>query len=405
MNKSSLLALNINGILVQVFFWFGSCSYMAFMVATLIDYGWSAGGAAAALTVMAVIAMIVQPFYGFICDKYFSEKILSVVLFTLSAVCFFLLPLSLRTGNMVLILVNMAGITVTGMQINGLLDSWIVGLKQEFNSINYGLIRGCGSFAYALAAQMMGIVTVRFSHDMRMWIGAGVLLFGAVSAVTFRSAKRVNKINAQHQGNIPVSRLKGIEALRLVFSSKQYNLLLAVSFFLLLCNYAIGTLLQILILEFSGTNAHIGTVAAVMAASEVPFMFLMAFFIKKLGYKKLIIISGIAYAVRMILTSSAGTVNSLIYIQFLQGLSYAVILPVSMNYFSHIVDERVRSTAVTIFTAVTASLTSILGNLITSAFLLNGFSAQSTLIFFVISALIGLILALYGSVRKIWNHN
>ena len=142
MNKSSLLALNINGILVQVFFWFGSCSYMAFMVATLIDYGWSAGGAAAALTVMAVIAMIVQPFYGFICDKYFSEKILSVVLFTLSAVCFFLLPLSLRTGNIVLILVNMAGITVTGMQINGLLDSWIVGLKQEFNSINYGLIRG-----------------------------------------------------------------------------------------------------------------------------------------------------------------------------------------------------------------------------------------------------------------------
>jgi len=390
--------------LVQAFFWFGSCSYMAFMVATLIDYGWSAGGAAAALTVMAVIAMIVQPFYGFLSDKYLSEKILSITFFVISAVCFFLLPLSLNTGNMALILINMAGITVTGMQINGLLDSWIVGLKQEFNSINYGLIRGCGSFAYALAAQMMGMITVSFSHDLRMWIGAGVLLLGAVSAITFRSAKRINKISAQQQENMPVSRLKGIEALRIVFSSKKYNLLLAVSFFLLLCNSAIGTLLQILIRDYGGTTVHVGTVAAVMAASEVPFMFLMAFFIKKIGYKKLIIICAVVYVIRMLLTASVSTVNSLINVQFLQGLTYAVLLPVAMNYFTQIVDERVRSTAVTIFTAVTASLTGILGNLITSAFLLSGFSVQSTLIFFIFSAFIGLLLALYGSFRKIWTH-
>jgi len=396
MNKSKLLVLNINGMLLQAIFWFGSCAYMAFMVATLIDYGWHAGSAAAALTVMAVIAMIVQPFYGYISDKYLSEKIISIALFAFSAVCFFLLPLSLGSGNTALILLNMAGITVTGMQINGLLDSWIVGLKQEFSSINYGLIRGCGSFAYAVAAQLMGIITVNFSHDLRMRIGGGVLLLGVIAAVTFRSTRRINKTENS------VNRLTGLKALKLVFSSKRYNLLLIVSFLLLLSNTAIGTLLQIIIRDFGGTTAQVGTVAAVMAAIEVPFMFLMAFFIKKFGYEKLIIICGISYVIRMFLSAFAGTVNSLILIQLFQGLTYAVLLPVSMNYFSKIVDEHVRSTAVTIFTAVTASLTGILGNLVTSAFLLAGFSAQSTLIFFAVCAFIGLILAVYGSVRRIW---
>jgi len=401
MNKTKLLILSISikGMLLQIFFWFGSCTYMAFMVTTLIDYGWSAGGAAAAMTAMAVIAMLVQPVYGFISDKYFSEKILSVSLLMVTAVCFVLLPFSLRSGNMPLILLNMAGITVTGMQINGLLDAWIVGLKQEFQTINYGLIRGCGSFAYALSAQLMGAVTVTFYHDMRLWIGGGVILLTVIIALTFRSARRFNKADA---GEKPVNKINGAQALKLIFSSKQYCLLLGVSFFLLLSNAAITTLIQLLTRDFGGTAAQIGTATAVMAFSEVPAMFLMAFIIKKIGYKKLMFICSIAYVIRMIINASIASVNGLIFVQLLQGLSYAVLIPVAMSYLSQIVDERVRSTAVTIYTAVTAALTSILGNLITSSFLAAGLSAQSTLIFFTFSSLIGLSLVLYGSVRKIW---
>ena len=114
-------------------------------------------------------------------------------------------------------------------------------------------------------------------------------------------------------------------------------------------------------------------------------------------------ICSIAYVVRMIITASISSVSGLIYVQLLQGLSYAVLVPVAMSYLSLIVDERVRSTAVTIYTAVTAAFTSILGNLITSAFLAAGLSAQSTLIFFTFSSLAGFFLVLYGSIRKIWD--
>ena len=400
MNKSEIRRLTIQGMLLQAVYWFGICTYMAFMVITLIDYGWSAGAATGAMTAMSVIVMLVQPIYGFISDKYFSEKKLSIILLALTAACFFLLPFSLNSGNTALVLINMAGITVTGVQISGLLDAWIVGLKQEFQSINYGLMRGTGSFAYALSAQITGVLTVALGHNTRLWFGGGFFILAIFAALSFRSARRIYQTGNDEK---PERKLSAAETFKLIFSSKQYCLLLSVSFFLLLSNIAMTTLIQLLIRDFGGTTAQMGTATAFMAASEVPFMFLMAFIMNKIGFNKLFVMCGAVYVIRMFLTSSIGTVNGLIYAQLLQGLTYAVIIPVSMSYLSRIIDERVRSTAVTTFAAITASLTGILGNLITSMLLATGFSARNALIIFAISALLGFFLTLFGWFRNIWN--
>jgi len=73
-----------------------------------------------------------------------------------------------------------------------------------------------------------------------------------------------------------------------------------------------------------------------------------------------------------------------------------------MSYLSEILDERIRSTAVTTYAAVTGSLTSILGNLIVSTLLATGFTARTALFVFAFSALTGFLLTMYGMVRKIW---
>jgi len=398
-NKSEVRRLNLHGMLIQALYWFGYCTYSAFMVTTLIDYGWSTTAATWAMTAMSIIVMLVQPISGYISDKYLSDKKLSVLLLALAVICYLLLPFSLASGSKPIILINMIGITISGTQVNGLLDAWIVGLKQEFQSINYGLIRGTGSLAYALSAQIAGALTTAFSHNARLWLGAGFFLLAVFVALSFRSARRIGQTGDAEKS---IRQLGGKEAFKLIFSSKQYCLLLGVSFSLLLSCSAMTTLIQLLIRDFGGTTAQIGTATAVMAASEVPLMFMMAFITKKVGFKKLLLFCSALYAVRMFITASVGTVNGLIYVQLLQGFTYAVLVPVSMNYLSIILDERVRSTAITTYTAITTSLTGILGNLITSALLATGFSAQSALIVFAISALFGFILTMYGSIRRIW---
>jgi PPP family 3-phenylpropionic acid transporter len=405
--------------LLQFPFWFGCCTYFSFIVATLVDYGWGDGQAAGAITAMAVISMLIQPVYGYICDRFMSEKQLTVLLLMLAAVSFFGMPFSLGSGSRTLIWLNMTGIAVTAVQVGGLIDAWIVGLKQEHPSINYGIIRGTGSLSYALSAQLAGVITITFGHDARLWLGAVSFVMAAVVAINFRAARVVRteatvfkderRITDEKKGSHLRKKEKkspgtlgGLEAVKRVFSSKQYNLLLAVSFFLLLGNFAMTTLLQLVIPEMGGTAAQIGTAVAVMAGSEVPLMLLVAFILKKIGFQRLLLFCSLAYVIRMFVTASATTVDGLIYAQLFQGITYAILLPLAINYLSQIIDESVRATAVTIYTAVTVSLSAIMANLITSSLLTGGISAQSILPLFALLTTCGLFLTLYGNVRKIW---
>jgi len=162
------------------------------------------------------------------------------------------------------------------------------------------------------------------------------------------------------------------------------------------------TLNQLLVRDLGGTTAQMGTASAVMAGSEVPIMFLMAIILKKVGFKRLLLLCGALYVIRMLLMASVGSVNTLIYVQVMNGLTYAILIPIAMSYMSQILDERVRSTAITTYASTTVGLTGILGNSITATLLAAGFSAQSALIVFSFSALIGFSLALFGVFRKIW---
>lgn len=373
--------------------------YFAFAVTTLVDHGWSYSATAATMTAISVITMLTQPLFGFISDKAQSEKKLTIALMILAAIFILLMPFSFDSGSMVLIFLNMAGLSVAVAQVGGLIDAWIVGLKQEYPSVNYGIIRGTGSLSFAIASQVAGMLTVAFGHNVRLWVGFGFLLLTIFAAISFRAARRTGQeVTEESQ----VQKLTGPEAIRLVFSSKRYTLLLVVSFFLMLSNTTMSMIVQLMIRDFSGTAAHIGTASAVMAGSEVPLMFLMATLLKRFGFKKLILVCGTFYVIRMLITSSVSSVDGIIYVQLLQGLTYAILMPLSMSYLSQILDERIRSTAVTTYAAVTVGLTGILGNLITTTLLAAGFSAQAALIVFSASALIGLSLAVYGVIRKIW---
>jgi len=398
MNKSEINKLNITGMLLQAAFWFGICTYMAFMVTTLMDYGWSASAAAGAMAAMSIVAMVMQPLYGYISDKYLSEKKLSILLLVLTVVCFALMPFSLGSGSRALVIINMTAIAMTGLHVNSLVDAWIIGLKQELPSINYGLMRGTGSLAFALSAQIAGTVSAAFGHNARLWLGCAALLLAVCVALSFRPTRP----HRQSGEGGAAGKLGGMEAFRLIFSSRQYCLLLSSAFFLLLSNSAIITLIQLLIRDFDGTTAQMGTASALMAGSEVPLMFLMAALMKKIGFKQLIVFCGAAYVIRMFITASVGTISGLMYAMLLQGITFAVLIPLSMSYLSKIVDERVRSTAVTTYAAICFSLTGILANFITSALLAAGFSVQDAVLFFAFTTLAGFALTLYGYVRKIW---
>jgi len=396
---SAVRSITLHGLVLESAYYFAYCAYLAFIIADLIQHGWSQSAAAGAMTIMSMITVLVHPLLGYLSDSIFSEKRLIITFLILTVIPIALLPTLLKSGSHPLILLDMVIITVTASQVGGLLDAWLVSLRRAMPDINYGIIRGFGSLAYALSAQLLGMITMRFGTGARFLISAGFFGLAALAALTLRSS---GPRPSRAERKADTSRLSGRQALRILLSSRRYILLLTFSFFILLSASALGTLQSICILEFGGTSANVGTASAISAATEVPFLFVMAAIIRRTGEKKLLILCALTYSIRLLATAMLTSVSGLLWIQLSQGVTFGIFLPVTMSYLVKIADERVSSTAVTIFNTVTYSITAILGNLISSLLLGAGLSAHQALLYIAFPALIGLGTAVYGSVRRIW---
>ncbi len=388
--------LTIHALLLEGSFWLGYCAYGSFIVTMLTDYGYSSATATGLMTAMAVVSFIAQPITGYLCDNYFSQRWVYVTL-TAFAVPLYLL-LNGAMGSFPLTAVCMFFITLAAQQVPGLVDSWIVRLQGEHPELNYGLCRGTGSLSYALAAQVMGAVTVQYSHHTRMVVGAAVTALSLLVAVTLKGGERP-KAPKNEAAKV---RMGGGETFKAVFGNGTYTLLLAVGFMLFLGSSCVGTFLPVLVKDLGGDSSHVGTLFGLIALSEVPGMFLMRAILKRVKAKWVILFGCCFYVIRLALTCFVPSLGVLLAVQMLQGVSFAVFWPASMNYVNAITEERVRSTSVMTYTSVTLGVSGIFGNAVGTLILSATGEVRMVFVFAVISAVLGLGIALLGLVRKLW---
>ena len=252
---------------------------------------------------------------------------------------------------------------------------------------------------------------LKWSLECYVWDAAQVLhglrLFFIAVLVASRLQTAKKDITGPAETSDPTTpetqeKLSAKEAIRLVFSQKPYRLLLFVSFFTFLCSSPLMTLLQIVILDLDGDLSVVGTTMFINAMSELPAMYLIGRIMYSYPKPLLLFVAGLGYTLRMLLKWTINNLGVLIGIQDLQAISYGIFVPTSMSYLSEIIDSRVRSTSVTVYSAISMSLSSILGNLLATRALALGYSAQQVIRFFAVFAFIGTMLTLYGKIKKVW---
>lgn len=432
--SSAIRSITIRACFLELFYWFGVATYTAFMVSTLIDQGWSRSLAAGVMTLCSVALLISQPVVGYIVDRYLTEKKLLIGALLVGAVALAALPLSLSNGSKSLIFANLLLYTLTGSSMANFIDAWVVGLKQEFPSINYGLIRGMGSISYAISAFIIGYMSVSHGLSLRYIIGAASTLIALFIALSLREARKDIDYRPGEKDADPLPEtavpavtieegfesltedmiikdpvepepgvgLSGREALRLVFQSKAYNLLLTVAALLCLAGTSITTLLQIAIVDLGGNTADIGTGTFVMAMSEFPTMILVAYFFRYFRKSQILLVACFFYIVRMVATGMAMDLSVIIAVQALQSVSNAVFIALSMSFISEMVDSRVRSTGVAFYSAIGLTVPSILGNLFSTFMLGQGFTAQQILLILTVFPALAAVFTAQGILRKTW---
>lgn len=389
MTHDSVCKVTIKAMFLDGLFWASSCSFNSFIVPYLTDNGFSEGIASILVTIISTLSFLVQPITGRLCDTRFSQK---QVYLTLSACSIpLLILLAQANGNIPLTLLCLFCLTITLYQVPGLVDSLIVRLKKENPGLNYGLPRGTGSFVFAIAAQIMGMVTVRWGHGARLYMGAAAVACSMIAAFTIHldpagdSEKDTTK-------KVPVS---------VLLKNKSYLMVLGVTFLAMTGTSCVNTYLPMLATRLGGDSGTVGSSLALAALCEVPAMVLMNKILQKVKAKRVILTASFFYVLRLALHLVVPNVSWLIGIQALQGLSFAVLWPASIYYINDIVEDGVKSTAVMTFSSVGLGISNIFGAALGSVLLpivgVYGIFAVCTGL-----TILGLLLALLGFAKKWW---
>ena len=400
MNKTR--EIQVKGLLVQALFWASYCAYSSFIVNMLTDYGYPSATATGMMTATSVLSFIAQPVSGYICDNFISHKRVYIAL-TICALPTMVL-LSRCLFSPVLTMALMLLFTVFMVQMPGLLDAWVIGLTNLYPGVNYGLCRGSSSLLFAIAAQAMGWVTAQFGHGARMWTGAVLGLLSVLVAFTLQElpTRRQAEAAAGEANSRNPHGLSTGETVKILVRNKCYLLLLAMNFLLFLGYSCVSSFIPVLTEQLGGGSSEVGTVFALNALAEVPAMFLMSAVLRKVPAKKVILFAAVFFVLRLGLTAMSVNFTMMLLVQLLQGFSFAVIWPASMGYLNQIVEDGVRSTAIMTYSSVTLGVSAIFGNLFGTLILSAAGDVRAVFGFSALAAGLGLLLGVYGMVRKIW---
>lgn len=335
---------------LQWLLWSTWCTYGPFNVLYLNAQGYSNTTIGWAVSVMTFMGIIGQYFWGYICDRTRTVKMVFIIcMIGLAAVVvpyrFYSTPLAIT--------VAMGIIGFMWNPASSIIDSWILGTSDEL-ARNYGFMRAWGSIGFALLASVFGIGIERFGWNL-MFVS-----FGILAALTVLVAFAIED---SYKAGTEKDRKSSVNPLEL-FKNTDYVLLLVVTLFLFIPANAVMIFLPVMLKNLGGTAAHQGLALFAVAVSEFPVLLLARRFVAKFNPQFLLLFAAVFYLLRVWLMLLAKSPAQLIYIGLLQSLTFAVFLPTVRYYVNQIAPEGLKTTAQTVITAVFFGAASILASLV-----------------------------------------
>lgn len=115
--------------------------------------------------------------------------------------------------------------------------------------------------------------------------------------------------------------------------------------------------------NLGGTNGMVGLAWGIAAVTEVPVWLVLDKVVRRTGPLPLLALSGLVYGLRWWLYSVAPTAGAILWLQLLQGLSFALFLPTAVMLVGELIPEDLRTSGQALLVLVNMGIANILGNL------------------------------------------
>lgn len=311
----------------------------------LIGIGLSAVRISLLISISSLISMTAQPLIGFLQDR-FSRKSVSIVMLVLSSVTGLLFSL---TRNYVL-LILFYGVTIT---LTYGANPYIERLATLCREFSYRSIRIWGTIGYAVGSQIAGYVYEHFSGGSNYIFFSIFIIAAAFGVLMIRTGEEKTDSAARKD----VSRNYKREVLKNGNFIKY--LIITAAFY---CTMSLNAVYLPALYQSEGVAVTtVTTIMFISTMMEIPVIFFAARFMEKLHNMQLMTVSfSIAFlqfllyvlipvpAVQAVVTVLCRSTSTMIYIM------------INMKVIADIVPPAYQMSALTLVTALSGSLTSII---------------------------------------------
>ena len=368
----------------QCAYWAAAAGILTFATTFLLAKGFPASQVGVLMACGSILSCITQPLLAARADR--SERCILVPLIVgltaISAGCFALLLLPILPSGLFGLL-YLLGVWSFDAMIP-LLNSISVYYNERGHTINYGLGRGVGSFAYSLAALGLGYIIKGLGPDWMLY--AILVLLPACIFITLGYPRFRDERSPAHRTE--ASTVHSPCTVGQFFRRYRWYCLSLLGVLLLAMFHAMTENYLIAILgRLGGDSSHVGVALFIATVVEAPVLFFFSRIRTRINDHRLLRYAAFSFLLKAVLFLVAPSIEFIYIIQLLQTTSYGFLSPVQVYY----ANEKVRQSDMVKGQAfITASYTlgCAMGNF-TGGQLLEFFGVSAILIAGIIIAALG----------------
>ncbi len=346
--------LNLMGI--QGFFWF-AWAFANYQTVYLQNIGMTSSDIGVLNAVCSVVGIFASAIWGMISDKINSIKKTFIIVLSLSAVTFVIMPFLPAQAKYasIMFIVYCAIATFFRNPVGTLLDNLTV-RNCAVQGLNYGPIRAFGSFLFTISSTICSMMLTWMSVKWTFWITA-MLAIIPITFVCFANdpkfVKPVKDKNAKGNGDM-----------KALFKNYYYVTFLVFTVVLYIPLSTEGAFIPFLMEDKGIPNTNYGVFLAIRALMEIPFLFFIAKLRARIKLKYIVIAAVVLMGLECLLQGLfTDSFIELLLFACCFGLGNGLWIGSVAMYMYKLAPDSLKASAQSFYAAV-ASAAAIIGHLI-----------------------------------------
>lgn len=362
------------------FFIFGAFAFVYTQLIPFLTYlGFQAYERGVILATISLLSIFTQMFYGYLSDKYNTIKpFFNWSLLVLGFVAYILYQTTSRHFFLILLLVSFVGALFRTLA--GYLETWTL-LSDENAQSRFGGIRAFGSIGWAVMAPLTSIIVENFGYGVL----ATVILITTLLSLALTMFQEDVK-------NMQSTTIRLGDVVELIKTPDYVILVVVFALINIVFNTDNFTVIDKMI-DLQATNSQIGLKWSIQALIELPLLFAGGWLLIKYNMVKLLRVTILFFALRIILNVIAIDPNQMLLISLLQGVTFPLLFLVQKFMIDQVTTANLRSSAQMIGLAFYGALPAFITPLV-SGVLVSVVGFNTTLLLFGSTLIIGYILTL-----------